>query len=189
MSPYLITALAAALLGAAIGAGTTHELDANHYGAQLSSEKAAHASDMARVNAEAAQQLAAALSKQQAAEGRVATVEQQFNTEVANHAKDSLAYQSQLASGAQRLRVHITSCVSGTAAGKSAAAAGSPDGSATYADLDPTVATGVVQVAADDQREIDKLKSLQAYVTTLQQEGFIAGQSQPEQAPRPPAAP
>jgi hypothetical protein len=175
LSPYLITGLAAALLGIAVGAGTTHELDANHYGAQLATEKAAHAADIARVNAEAAQQLATALSKQQAAEGRVATVEQQFNTEVSNHAKDNLAYQSRLASGAERLRVRVTGCVPGAAAGKSTTAAGSADGTDSYADLDPTVATGVVQVAADDQREIDKLKALQAYVAALQEQGFIAG--------------
>jgi hypothetical protein len=174
LSPYLITGLAAALLGIAIGAGAAHELDANHYGAQLATEKAAHAADIAKVNAEAAQQLATALSKQQAAEGRVATVEQQFNTEVSNHAKDNLAYQSRLASGAERLRVRVTGCVHGTAAGKSTTAAGGADGGPAYADLDPTVATGVVQVAADDQREIDKLKALQAYVVALQQKGFIA---------------
>lgn len=178
MSPYLITGVAAALLGIAIGAGGTHALDANHYGAQLATEKAAHAADIAKVNAEAAQQLAAALAKQQATEGRVQTVEQQFNAEVANHAKDSLAYQSQLASGAQRLRVRVTGCVPGTASDKGTTAAGSADGSATVADLDPTVATGVVQVAADDQREIDKLKALQAYVAALQDQGFIAKPAQ-----------
>lgn len=177
MSPYLITGLAAGLLGIALGAGTAHEIDTNHYGAQLATERASHAADIARVNAEAAQQLAMALSKQQAAEGKVATVEQQFNDEVANHAKDNLAYQSQLASGAERLRVRVTRCVPGTAAVQGTAAAGSADGGAAYADLDPTVATGVVQVAADDQREIDKLKALQAYVTALQQQGFIAAPS------------
>lgn len=177
MSPYLITGLAAALLGIAIGAGTAHELDANHYGAQLATEKAAHAADIAKVNAEAAQELATALSKQQAAEGRVATVEQQFNEEVSNHAKDNLAYQSRLATGAERLRVRVTSCVPGAAAGKGTTAAVGTDGSAAYADLDPTVATGVVEVAADDQREIDKLKALQAYVAALQQQGFIAAPS------------
>jgi prophage endopeptidase len=174
MSPYLITGLGAALLGIAIGAGGTHALDANHYGAQLATERAAHAADIAKVNAEAAQQLAVALSKQQAAEGRVATIEQQFNTEVANHAKDNLAYQSRLASGADRLRVRVTSCVPGTADSKSTATAGGADGSAAYADLDPTVAAGAVQVATDDQREIDKLRALQAYVAALQQQGFIA---------------
>lgn len=173
MSPYLITGLAAALLGAALAAGGTHALDANYYGAQLAAEKAAHASDIAKMNAQAAQELATALTNQHAAEGRVATVEQQFNTEVANHAKDTLAYQSQLASGAQRLRVHVTSCVPGTAQSNGTAATSGPDGSAAYADLDPTVATGVVQVAADDQHEIDKLRSLQAYVAALQQQGFI----------------
>lgn len=177
MSPYLITGLASALLGAVISACVTHELDANHYGAQLATEKAAHAADIARVNAEAAQQLAAALSKQQVAEGRVTTVEQQFNDEVAKHAKDNLDYQSQLASGADRLRVRVTNCVPSTASSKSTSATGRTDGGAPYADLDPTVATGVVQVASDDQHEIDKLAALQAYVKALQDQGFIASPS------------
>jgi predicted enzyme involved in methoxymalonyl-ACP biosynthesis len=177
MSPYLITGLASGLLGIAIGAGTGYKLTASHYSAALATEKAAHASDLERVNAEAAQQLATALSKQQAAEGRVATVEQQFNTEVSKHAKDNLAYQSQLASGAQRLRVRVTSCVPSATAGKGTAAASGNDGTAAVADLDPTVATGVVQVAADDQHEIDKLKALQAYVAALQEQGFIAAPS------------
>lgn len=174
MNGYFLTGIAAGLLGLAIGAGGMHELDANHYGAQLNAEKAAYASDIAKVNAQAAQQLATALSKQQAAEGQVASVEQQFNSEVANHAKDNLAYQSQLATGAQRLRVRVTSCVPSTAGNQSTAAAGSADGGAAYADLDPTVATGVVQVTADDQHEIDKLAALQAYVKALQDQGFIA---------------
>lgn len=173
MNGYFITGIAAGVLGIALGAVPTHVVDANHYGAQLAREKAAHAADIARVNAEAAQQLREALANQQAAEGRVATVEQQFNDEVAKHAKDNLDYRAQLASGAQRLRVRVTHCAVGPTADQSAAASGRADDSAAFAELDPTVATGVVQVAADDQAEIDKLKALQAYVRALQDQGYI----------------
>jgi prophage endopeptidase len=173
MSPYLLTGLVAGLLGLSIGAGSGYELTANHYGAKLATEKAAHATDIAKVNAEAAQQLAAALSKQQAAEGRIATVEQQFNSEVANHAKDNLAYQSQLASGAQRVRVRVASCAASTPAAQSTAAAGSADATSAYGYLDGAVAASVFKVAADDQIEIDKLTALQAYVKTLQDQGYI----------------
>lgn len=173
MNGYFITGIAAGLLGIAIGAGVAHKLDVNHYDGQLATEKAAHAADLAKINAKAAQDLATALANQHAAEGKVATIEQQFNTEVTNHAKDNLAFQSQLASGAERLRVRVTSCVPGTPSGQSTAATGSTDGAAAYADVDPTVATGIVQVAADDQHEIDKLKALQAYVAALQDRGFI----------------
>jgi hypothetical protein len=67
--------------------------------------------------------------------------------------------------------------VPGATTGQGATAAGGTDGGPAYADLDPTVATGVVQVAADDQREIDKLRELQAYVAALQDQGFIAAPS------------
>lgn len=168
MSPYLVTGLAAALLGAALAGGTVHRLD----GAALAREQASHQADLAKINAASAKALSDALAKQQVAEGKVSDIEAQYNTEVANHASDSLKYRADLISGSQRLRVHITGC-SVAAAGQGPAASVSADDSATYADLDPTVASGVIQVAADDQAEIDKLAALQAYVKTLQDEGYI----------------
>lgn len=168
MSPYLLTGLAAGVLGLALGAGVTHKLD----GSALAREQASHQSDLAKINAASAKALSDALAKQQVAEGKVSDIETQYQTEVANHAKDSLAYRAQLASGAQRLRVHVASC-SSSASGQSAAATGSADGAAAYAYLDPTVASGVIQVAADDQAEIDKLAALQAYVKALQDQGYI----------------
>jgi hypothetical protein len=168
MSPYLVAGLAAGILGIALGAGVTHRLD----GAALAREQASHQADLAKINAASAKALSEALVKQQAAEGQVASVEAQFNEEVGNHAKDNLALRAQLASGAQRLRVRITGC-SVAPASQGPAAAGSADDAAAYADLDPTVASGVVQVAADDQAEIDKLAALQAYVKALQDQGYI----------------
>lgn len=177
MSPYLITGLAAALLGAAIGAGGAYKIDA----AALAREQAAHARDnaahaaaLAQINADSAKALSDALVKQQAAEGKVASIETQFNTEVENHAKDSLQYRADLAAGTQRLRVRVASCGPSAASSESTAAAVSADAAATYADINPTTASSVFRVAADDQAEIDKLTALQAYVKSLQDEGFIA---------------
>jgi hypothetical protein len=48
-----------------------------------------------------------------------------------------------------------------------AGAAGVGDGAAAYADVDRATAERVFAVAADDQREIDKLKVLQAYVCAV----------------------
>lgn len=169
MSPYLIVGLVAALLGAAISGGATHKID----GTALAREQASHQADLAKINAASAKALSDALAKQQVAEGKVSDIETQYNTEVSNHAKDSLDYRAQLASGAQRMRVHVTGC-SVAPASQSTTAAGSADDAATFADLDPTVASGVVQVAADDQAEIDKLAALQAYVKALQDQGFIS---------------
>lgn len=177
MNGYFITGIAAGLLGIAIGAGGMHyTVDA----VELSHEKISHANDnkkhadeIAQINAKSAKDFADALAKQQAAEGKVASVETQFNQEVAAHASDSLNYRAQLITGTQRLRVRVASCGPVSPAGQSAASAGGTDAAATFADLYGPTASGVFQVAADDQHEIDKLKGLQDYVRTLQDEGFI----------------
>lgn len=169
MSPYLVTGLAAALLGAALAGGTVHRLD----GATLAREQASHQADLAKINAASAKALSDALAKQQAAEGKVSDIETQFNTEVANHAKDSLDYRAQLIAGTQRVRVRVTSCGPAAASSESTTAAGSADDPASYAVIDGQTASGVVQIAADDQAEIDKLTALQAYVKVLQDQGYI----------------
>ncbi|WP_213763511.1 lysis system i-spanin subunit Rz [Caballeronia sp. dw_19] len=176
MNGYFITGIAAALLGAAIGAGTVHKLD----GVALAQERGAHAKDnathaneIAQINADSAKALSAALAKQQAAEGQVASIETQFNTEVANHAKDSLDYRAQLIAGTQRVRVRVASCGPATAGSESAATTGSADAATSVGYLDGQTASSVFKVAADDQAEIDKLSALQAYVKSLQDQGFI----------------
>jgi hypothetical protein len=70
------------------------------------------------------------------------------------------------------VRVRIASCSPATP-GESAAAPSSADGSPTYGDIYGPTASGIFQVAADDQAEIDKLAALQAYVRTLQEQGFV----------------
>jgi hypothetical protein len=168
VSPFLITGLAAGAVGAALGFGTAHTID----GRTLAREQAAHQALIAQINAESTKALSAALANQQAAEGKVAAVEHEFNQEVTKHAEDSLNYRARLSAGTDRVRVRIASC-SATAPGESAPATSSTDGAATFGYLAPTVASGLVTVAADDQAEIDKLAALQAYVRAMQEQGFI----------------
>lgn len=160
MNGYFATGIAAAILGLALGAFGVHELDANHYDAKIAATQAAQA-----------KALAAALDNQQAAEQKVAAVDQQFTQEVTQHADDVLTYRAQLASGAQRMRVHVASCA---APSEGASATGSTDGAPAVADLAPAAADGVAAVAGDDQREIDKLTGLQQYVRAMQEQGYIA---------------
>jgi hypothetical protein len=169
VSPFLITGLAAGAVGAALGFGTAHTID----GRTLAREQAAHQALIAQINAESAKALSAALAKQQAAESDISAIQKKFNDEVSQHAKDALDYRAQLASGAQRMRVHVTGCASSDS-GQGAAPTSSADGSATLGYLAPTVASGLVTVAADDQAEIDKLVALQAYVRTLQEQGYVS---------------
>lgn len=168
MSPFLITGLAAGAVGLALGFGTAHTID----GRTLAREQAAHQAMVAQINAESAKALSVALAKQQAAESDISAIQKKFDDEVSQHAKDALDYRAQLASGAQRMRVHVTSCAAADS-GQSASATGSPNGAAAFGYLAPTVASGLVTVAADDQAEIDKLIGLQAYVRALQDQGFI----------------
>jgi hypothetical protein len=165
-----VAAAVGALVGGICTYMVTHKLDS----VALAHEQKAHSDDIARINATAAQQLADALAKQQAAEGHVATIQQQYDTEVANHAKDSLDYRAKLIAGTQRVRVHVASCGSGTAASESAATPAGTDGSPAYAELPGTVATGVVAVTDDADAQAIKLRKLQDYVKGLQADGFIS---------------
>jgi glutathione S-transferase len=174
MNPLLLTGIAAAVIGAALGFGAAHTIGAE----QLAKEQAAHQSDLAKINAASAKALADALSRQQAAQSDVATIQKQFDDEVANHAKDSLDYRARLSAGTDRVRVRIASCAP-AAASESAGASGSSDGGSAYGYLDGAVASSVFKVAADDQAEIDKFTALQAYVRAMQEQGFIAGAMPP----------
>lgn len=172
-----MTGVMAGVLG--IGAGATgmhYTIDA----ALLAKEKAMHAQDneqaetnMAAVSATAASAASAALAKQFTMQAAVASAEQTLSKEAKAHELDNQTVRDQYAAGARRLRVRVQSCeaddsarggdVSGTAT-----AVGNSDASATYADLDATIASRVFGVAGDDQREIDKVKVLQAYACTVQ---------------------
>jgi prophage endopeptidase len=176
MNGYFMTGIAAGILGIAIGFGGTHVYDGRTLAVEKTgraADNAKYASTIADINAVSAKALSAALAKQQAAEGKVASIETQYNTEVANHAKDALDYRAQLIVGTQRVRVRVASCGPATAGSESAASTGSADGAATFGYLDGQTASSVFKVAADDQTEIDKLSALQAYVKALQDQGYI----------------
>jgi prophage endopeptidase len=151
-----------ALVAAALCALGWH-FGAAHVTAQWSAEKVATAQATSKA-------LAAALANQQAAESKVAAIETQFNSEVSQHAKDALDYRARLASGTERVSVRVTRC---SPASEGAGPASGSDGGAAVADLDPAVASGLAEVAADDQGEIDKLRALQSYVRAMQAQGFI----------------
>lgn len=165
-----VSAVIGALIGGAIGYTLTHKID----GAVLAHERAVYADDIARINATSAQQLADALAKQQVAEGKVYTIQQQFDSEVAQHAKDSLDYRARLLAGTQRVRVHVTGCNSGSTASEGAAAAPVADGSPVYAFLSPEAAASAATVADDADATARRLRALQQYVTELQNDGFIS---------------
>lgn len=164
-----VSAVIGALLGGAIGWTVTHKLD----GVALAHEQAAHANDIAKINATAAQQLANALARQQVAEGKVYTIQQQFDNEVAQHAKDSLDYRARLLAGTQRVRVRVTGC-SGAPDSKGTAPAPGVDGSPGYGFLPPETAASVVGVADQADATAAQLRALQQYVTELQNDGFIS---------------
>lgn len=176
MSPYLIVGIGAGLLGIAVGAGGVHyTLDAT----QLSTEKAASAKATAQyeanigaVTATAAKAASDALTKQtkmqQDADQAQATISK---LQEEKNAAD-LSYRNAVTSGDLRVRVAVRNCSTVNSAsssavpGNSQSAGGQPDADAT-ADLEPAVAGRVFGVAADDQREIDKLAKLQAWACTV----------------------
>lgn len=165
-----VSAVVGLAIGVTVGWAATHKLD----GAELVHEQKAHADDIARINATAAQQLANALANQQAAEGKVYTIQQQYENEVAQHAKDSLDYRAKLLAGTERVRVHLSGCSSGAASGQGTSPAPSADGSAGYGFLSPEAAASANDVTDEADANTAKLRALQQYVTELQNNGFIS---------------
>lgn len=162
------------IVGIALGWGMSSVIA----GRRLAEEQAArardheqHAEQMKAISdaALAAQQKATAMREVQAR--RIETLDAQLSQERQVHENENQRLRDALAAGTERLRVAVVNCstrsrdMSGFAA-----TTGMGDGSPTYAELDPTVAERVFRVADDDQREIDKLKALQAYVCTVRPE-------------------
>jgi hypothetical protein len=173
MPTELELCVVSAIVGALLGGGVTYTVAHKIDGAALAHEQAAHASDIARINATAAQQLVEALAKGQVAEGQVATIQQQYETEVAQHAKDNLDYQRKLIAGTERVRVHVTGCsVTGTASESTPAAPGANDAPAV-AELSPSTAASVVAIADDADATAARLAALQDYIRKMQDAGYI----------------
>ncbi|WP_063533289.1 lysis system i-spanin subunit Rz [Burkholderia sp. MSMB1589WGS] len=170
-APYLL----AALLGMAASAGVEHLIGAR----RLADEQAARALDAQR-HAEALGAISrAALDAEQraiaaheAATSAVAAVDQRTMKERIDHEAENRSLRAALAAGTERLRVAVRNCTAADRDGLSGAssAAGVGDGAAAYADVDAAVAERVFGVAGDDQREIDKLTTLQGYVCAVRPE-------------------
>lgn len=178
--PYLI----AAAIGATLAGWVCSTMD----DAVLQKEKAAHMSDNARLGKQIGDmEGAAALADQKAIadhhaqEGRIQTLDDQLTKEKTAHENDARTYATALATGAQRLRIAVRSCSSSSGNDMPATpgAASVDDGAPAYADVDPAVAGRVFAVAADDQKQIDKLKGLQGYVCALQPALPACAQSAP----------
>ncbi len=167
-----VAGVLAAALAASVGAYGMHVFDARG----LAAEAAGRAADAQRHEAELLAVSQAALDAEQranaahqAAASRVAVADAQFTKERTNHEIDNRRYRLALADGTDRLRVAVRDRVAAGAddVPGTACAASMDDGAAAVADLDPATAQRVFAVAGDDQREIDKLKALQAYVCAI----------------------
>ncbi|MFM0405243.1 lysis system i-spanin subunit Rz [Paraburkholderia dipogonis] len=190
MSPYLITGLGAALLGIAIGAGGTHALDSNHYGAQLATERAAHAQD----NEQNAKQLKAvsdaalaaeqkAIADGRVAAGKIATLDTKLTLEKEAHEADNAKNRAAIADGARRLRIAVTNYTaaagSGNAAGSGTGAGSLGDGTSGTAELSPAFGLALFTIADDADKDARaKADYLQHYVCTLQRQGIVTGTCQ-----------
>jgi hypothetical protein len=179
MSPYLITGLAACLLGIAIGAGGTHEFDANHYGAQLAAEKAAHSNDVAlrenMLNAISKTALDAeqrAIDAHQIAEGRIATLDDQLTKEKQAHEADNTRNRLAIANGNRRLRIAVSNFhpASGDQAGTAATAGGVGDGASGTAELSRPFGLALFSIADDADADRAKVTYLQGYVCAIRPE-------------------
>lgn len=164
-----VSAVVGALLGGIVTFTVTHKID----GATLAHEQAAHASEIARINATAAKQLADAIAKQQATEGKIATLTDQYQQEVANHAKDNLDYRAKLLSGTQRIRVRVNAGSCASTNGEGTGTASGTNDAFTF-ELPPATAANVVAIADEADDTARKLAALQSYVRELQNDGYIS---------------
>lgn len=163
------------LLAAAIGCALGSWVRGVAASRALAAEKLAHQRDVANYETQLAKLSAAAVAADEQAmaahrlaEGKIATLDAQLTQERDAHEADSRKYVSDLAAGTRRLRVAVANCSTGRDDVPAAASAPSVDnGAATYADLDPATASRVFAVADVDQRQIDKLKALQAWACAV----------------------
>jgi prophage endopeptidase len=176
MNGYFITGIAAGLLGIAVGAGGAHEFDANHYGAQLSAEKAAHAADNEQhandLNAISKTALDAyqdAIHDHTVAEGKIATLDDQLTKEKQAHEADNAKNRADIADGSRRLRIAVSNFQSAAAggdqAGSAASAGGVGDGASGTAELSRPFGLALFTIVDDaDNDARAKVAYLQGYV-------------------------
>lgn len=163
---WAFVAAVAVLSGAAVNFYCRVQLAQVH--AEVLAVRERHALDLKAISDAALAAERKALENSQAAAQKIEALDAELTKERQVHEADSRRYRAALAAGTERLRVAVRNCstrdddLSGAA---STASVG--DGATAYADLDAAVAERVFAVAADDQREIDKLRALQRYVCTV----------------------
>lgn len=177
MSPYLSTGLAAGLLGIAIGAGGVHEFDANHYGAQLSAEQAAHAhdneqhaNDLNAISKTALDAYQDAIHDHTVAEGKIATLDDQLTKEKQTHEADNAKNRAAIADGSRRLRIAVSNFrAAGSGEASSASSAGGMgDGSSGTAELSRPFGVALFTIVDDaDNDARAKVAYLQGYVCSI----------------------
>ena len=175
MSPYLITGLAAALLGAALGAAGTHAIDANHYGAQiasgqvaLSNEKLAHTADLKAVSDKAAGDAFAAIAKQQSQQKQIADMDSAHQKEIADEKAKNALLAADVAAGTVRLRVAVAAANHPASVGSvpaAASAAGGSDGATV--ELAPSARSAYFEVAGGIAEDQAKITGLQNYIKNV----------------------
>ncbi len=107
----------------------------------------------------------------QAAAKKIEALDAQLTKERQTHETDNRHYRAALTAGAERVRIAVANCSASRNNLPSATRAASLDNvAATYADLDTATAKRIFSVAADDQQEIDKLRTLQGYVCAIRPE-------------------
>ncbi|MDQ7982241.1 lysis system i-spanin subunit Rz [Paraburkholderia sp. SARCC-3016] len=183
MSPYLLTGLAAGLLGIAIGAGGGYELTANHYRAELSTEQAAHArdneqhaNDLNLISKAALDAENRAIDAHTVAEGKIATLDDQLTKEKQAHEADNARNRAAIADGSRRLRIAVSNFhpASSEQAGTGTGAGSMGDGASGTADLAPAFGVALFGIVDDADGDRAKVVYLQGYISQLQQSGFIA---------------
>ncbi|WP_437176678.1 lysis system i-spanin subunit Rz [Burkholderia glumae] len=128
-----------------------------------------HAEDLLAISRAALDAERRASDAHDAAASQVAAVDAQMTKERMAHEIDNRNARTALAAGTDRLRVAVRNCSAADAGGmpRATGATGVGDGATTIADLDGATAERAFAVAGDDQREIDKLRTLQAYVCAI----------------------
>lgn len=167
-----------AMASAAVGAGVAWSLEATLGAKTLAREQAAHARDnerhaleIKRISDRAARAASDALAAEQAMEARTSQLDASLTRERIRHETEAAKLRTALAAGTQRLRIAVRNCQPAAAGGGVLPGySGTPGvghGAATTADLDPATARRLVEFAQTEQREIDKLRALQAWVCAI----------------------
>lgn len=179
MSPYLITGVAAGLLGIALGAGVVHELDANHYGAQLSAEQTAHAhdneqhaNDLNAISKAALNAEQRAIDAHTVAEGKIATLDDQLTKEKEAHETDNARNRIAIADGTRRLRIAVSNFrpAGGEQAGTASGVGGVGDGATGTAELSRPFGLALFTITDDADGDRRKVIYLQGYVCDIRPE-------------------